>query len=595
MTTICIDTETFYSDDCTVRTLGNYNYVRHPEWYCYLVSIAGDNGLRYVGPPENAPWGEIFNPKHRLIAHNSGFDKAVIYRLHEQGIIPKPEFAVWDDTADLASFLGIPRGLKSAAKILLGAEMNKDVRDRMKGKHFAELPEDQKQEVVDYAMGDADRTLEIWVKYHDRWSEGERWLARHTRGMSEVGLPIDYAKLKAGIEKLESQIADAEKAIPWFEATGKALSRDHLETECAKYNLEVPKSLAKDDPECIAWEDEHGDTYPFIGAIRNYRRCNMLYKKLCTIDSQLLASGYAPVLLKYFGGHTGRWSGDGGVNYQNLPRGELFGVNLRSLLRAPEGKTFITVDLSQIEARITLWFAGDVKTLDLIRGGMDLYEAHARATMGYSDPRPLKEYDKVMGTAIRQMAKVRVLGLGFGCGAVKFITVAKIMSGGEVNLTLEESKKVVEAYRSFNRGVVTTWRKLEGHVAKHAHTGMDAEFELPSGRKMVFKDVKNLGGKLSVLSCQGGSLYRKYTWGGTLLENLVQATARDILGYYIKILADEGVDIRLHVHDEIVALCDEADANRILNRMLEVMSVPPPWISDLPIAAEGDISNYYKK
>lgn len=593
MTTICIDTETFYSDECTVRTLGNYNYVRHPEWYCYLVSIAGDNGLRFVGPPEEAPWSEVFKEEHRLIAHNSGFDKAVIMRLYEQGIIPKPVYAVWDDTADLVSFLGLPRGLKAAAKILLQVEMNKDVRDNMKGKHFRELDDEKKKEVIDYALGDADRTLELWSKYSDRWPEFERWIARNTRGMSEAGLPINLEKLKAGIENTRTQIDNAIQQIPWYGVRGKALSRDDLEVECAKYGIQVPKSLAKDDPECIAWEDKYGDEYPFIGAVRTYRRCNMVHQKLLNIESQLMSSGCAPALLKYFGGHTGRWSGDGGVNYQNLSKEELFGVNMRHLIQAPKGKTLVIVDLSQIEARITLWFAGDKETLDLIRSGMDIYEAHARATMGYTDPMPLKEYDKLHKTSIRQMAKVRVLGLGFGCGALKFITVAKIM--GNVDLTFKESESTVKAYRASNRKVIGTWRKLEGHVAKHAHTGVDAEFELPSGRVMAYKDVKNTDGKLSVLSCQGGSLFRKKTWGGTLLENLVQATARDILAEYIRTLTEDGVDIRLHVHDELVALCEEDKAQETLDHMLKVMSVPPPWIADLPIAAEGTISTYYKK
>ena len=78
-------------------------------------------------------------------------------------------------------------------------------------------------------------------------------------------------------------------------------------------------------------------------------------------------------------------------------------------------------------------------------------------------------------------------------------------------------------------------------------------------------------------------------------SNCVQATARDVLGHYIRILAEEGMDIRLHVHDEIVIMCDEAEAPDVLKRALEVMSVPPPWIADLPIEADGSFHNRYTK
>lgn len=896
MTTICIDTETFYSDECTVKTLGNYNYVRHPDWDCYLVSVAGDNGLRYVGPPEKAPWDLIFNKEHRLLSHNTGFDEAVIERLAEVGIIPKPEYAVWDDTADLVCYLGVPRSLKASAKILLGAEMSKDVRDNMKGKRFSELDDAKQAEVTEYALNDALRTLEIWTKFSDKWPENERWLSRHTRIMGNQGLPIDKGRLNQGIEDLTVQLDAALAAVPWYGATGKVLSRKDMDTECAKFGIEVPKSLAKDDPECIAWEDEYAEKLPFIGAVRTYRRCNMLREKLLAIKTRLKPDGCSLLSLKYFGGHcvtaghevltregwvpiqdwdggeimqwspggelrfakatpnrfvnteptihidapyfkgvftaghtlpylthgsfehrtmragealakksfyipasgelsstgtiteeqmrllvavqadghwthggilqfclrkerkmtrlrsllnrlgipfrehvfpscekqtrfsvsradcptwltrerkvfgpwvldstsdarkafveelpmwdghksrtvreyysrilsnitwasivchltnaptgkvhekkdgsysfniknrttpmvfqrmvsrkecagelvycpttetgfwmyryqgaiaitgnTGRWSGDGGVNYQNLPRGDLFGVNLREMVEAPPGKTFVVVDSSQIEARITLWFAKDHATLDLIRNGMDLYEAHARATMGYSDSMVLKDYDKINKTPHRQMAKVRVLGLGFGCGAEKFVNVARIMSGGAVNLTLAQSEEVVQSYRESNRGVVSLWRKLERHLATHANTGQDAIYELPSGRCMTYKDVRRAGGKLSAVSAQKGGLYRKSIWGGVITENLVQATGRDILAHYIKQLAEEGYDIRLHVHDEIVIMCDEDKAQATLDRALEVMSTSPPWIADLPVAAEGSIVNRYTK
>ncbi len=594
MKTICIDTETYYSDDCTVKTLGPRNYARHPHWDCYMVSIESDDGLSYVGPPETAPWDQVFSEENTLLSHNTAFDQAMLERLHEQGRIPAPRYKVWEDTADLAAYLGAPRNLKGASKALLGVEVSKDVRNNMKGKRPEDLSPEKMQELLAYAKGDAVNSLQLWLKYSHEWPEHERALSRHTREMGRAGLPIDEGLLDKGIDSLTELRAEALGKIPWCkdDPEAKPLSRSSLEEECSAHGVSVPKSLAKDSAECQAWEEEHGEKFPFIAGIRDYRRTNMFLEKLLAIKDRVQPDGTTEFSLKYFGGHTGRWSGEGGVNYQNLPRGEMFGVNMRSLLRAPEGKTFVIADLAQIEARVTLWFAQDWDTLELVRGGMDLYEAHARATMGYNDPMVLKDYDKLNGTNIRQLAKARVLGLGFGCGGAKFVDVARIMGGLE--LSVDEAQRTVEDYRSSNRKIVTLWRKLEGHMKRHAGLKVPCEYELPSGRKMRYHDVR-FTGELSAVICKSGTFMRNRFWGGVITENLVQAASRDILAYMVGQLVARGLDIRLHIHDEIVCLASEEEAPRIRTIMEEVMSTPPPWIADLPVATESEITKRYKK
>lgn len=594
MKTICIDTETYYSDDCTVKTLGPRNYARHPHWDCYMVSIESDDGLSYVGPPETAPWDQVFDETHTLLSHNTAFDQAMLERLHEQGRIPAPRYKVWEDTADLAAYLGAPRNLKGASKALLGVEISKDVRDNMKGKRPEDLTPEKMADLIAYAKADAVNSLQIWLQYSEKWPEHERALSRHTRDMGRAGLPIDEPLLDKGIEGLTKLRAEALAKIPWYQddSESKPLSRSALEEECAKHGVAVPKSLAKDSAECQEWEEKYGEQFPFIAGIRDFRRTNMFLEKLLGIKDRIQPNGTTEFSLKYFGGHTGRWSGEGGVNYQNLPRGEMFGVNMRSLLCAPEGKSFVIADLSQIEARVTLWFAQDWDTLELVRTGMDLYEAHARATMGYNDPMVLKDYDKLNGTGIRQLAKARVLGLGFGCGGAKFVDVARIMGGLE--LSPEEAAKTVEEYRASNRKIVSLWRRLEGHMKRHAGLKTSCEFELPSGRKMRYHDVR-FTGELSAVICKTGTFMRNRFWGGVITENLVQAASRDIIAYMVSELAARGLDIRLHIHDEIVCLADDTDTLRVQAVMEEVMSTPPPWIPNLPVATESEITKRYKK
>lgn len=165
-----------------------------------------------------------------------------------------------------------------------------------------------------------------------------------------------------------------------------------------------------------------------------------------------------------------------------------------------------------------------------------------------------------------------------------------------LRISRADSERIVADYRRSNPKIVGLWGKLERHLKFHCGHDAPAEFELPSGRVMAYQNVRRVGGKLTCLSPQGGRFARKPLWGGVLTENLVQATARDILLYYIHRLETEfGVSIRLHVHDELVALVDADKAQDTLDTMLKVMSEPPPWMKTLPIAGEGTIADLYEK
>ena len=153
-----------------------------------------------------------------------------------------------------------------------------------------------------------------------------------------------------------------------------------------------------------------------------------------------MPSGRMAYELKYFGASTGRWSGGGGLNLQNLNRKTAEGVDLRQAIVAPPGHVLAVADYSQIENRVLLYLAGDVAALDLFRANpdADAYEIHARRTMGYAEAEPLKAWCDRTGSNLRQLAKARALGLGFGCGWRKFIDVARVMAGLE--LGEDESK-----------------------------------------------------------------------------------------------------------------------------------------------------------
>lgn len=277
-------------------------------------------------------------------------------------------------------------------------------------------------------------------------------------------------------------------------------------------------------------------------------------------------------------------------NCQNIPKGEVAGVDIRKLIEAPAGKTLVICDLAQIEARCLPYLAKDRELLDLIESGLDVYEAHARATMGYDDPRPLKEVDP----KLRQVAKARVLGAGYGVGPEKFQLVAKIMAG--LDITLQEAQETVQAYRDSNPKIVAYWKKFDRELRK-ATDPNDRELivELPSKRVLTYRNVRRQAGGIIGLLPRLGKMMNTNLYGAKIVENLCQAFARDVFMDRCIALEDAGYEILLRVHDEVVLLVDESDAETHRAAVEKIMSTPPSWCSDLPLGAEAIISKQYTK
>ena len=219
-----------------------------------------------------------------------------------------------------------------------------------------------------------------------------------------------------------------------------------------------------------------------------------------------------------------------GLNLQNLNRKTAEGVDLRRAIIAPPGHVLALVDYSQIESRVLLYLAGDTAALDLFRANphADAYEIHARATMGYAEPEPLKAYCDRTGSNLRQLAKARVLGLGYGCAWLKFIEVARVMAG--LDLGMEESKRIVADFRRSNPLIVDLWHRL--HYACAARDGGHYALPLPCTqhdpslrRYLIYRDVIF---HLETITCTVAG-QRMHVYGGLLTENWTQATARDVL------------------------------------------------------------------
>lgn len=586
MSTFAIDFETYYASHYSVSTLGPYAYTHHPEFDAYMVAVhevvpAGEAGYRFCGEPGNMDWARLQGSL--LVAHNTGFDKAVFTRLQELGIIPTDLNVEWADTADLAAYLSAPRNLKGAAEQLLAEQPDKTVREEMRGVTWAEAVErGWKARLTEYCASDAALCARLWLEYSGMWPEGERRISALNREMAAEGIFVDAERLQQARCTLGGRIAEAVAAIPWSSEAAIG-SRKAYNAQCAKEGLKAPSSLDKNNPDYKEWASANAEAHPWIAAVGEHRSCNAMLEKLNVLMERLRPDGMAEAnTLLYCGAGTGRFSGSGGFNMQNLHKGEHHGVDMRALFIPRPGHKFVISDLSQIEARVLLYLAGDTAQLEEIAKGTSPYEAHARASMGWTGGK-LKEEDP----GLYALAKARVLGLGFGCGKVRFRDLAKSMVG--IELTPEEAAAQVDSYRFNNPKITALWSTLDTRL----HMAMNQDFTilLPSGRRLIYRNVHPFFREW-MCTVQGRTVT---TYGGKLTENLVQATARDIFCGHLLAIAEAGYTIRFHVHDEVIVEVPEEQAEEAAAKINDIMSTAPVWMPGLPLAAETMIADRYTK
>mgnify|MGYP003108831533 CR=1 FL=1 len=587
MDTYALDYETYYDKSCSIRTLGPLGYFSHPEFDAYMVSVVGDEGTSFVGHPKDFEWSKLKG--QRVLSHNASFDETLYLFGVEKGWWAHVDYAEWHCTADLSAYCGHPRALKKAAEDVLGVQMDKSTRDNMSGKRWDNMTEDFQKEVMEYALKDSVYCLDLWKKLAPKWPEHEKQVSRMNRKIVQRGLPIDVKELKKQKDSITEELFKVENTIPWIN-DAPILSRTAFNDECRKMGLEPPASLAMTDEDANEWIRINGTKYQWVHSVRNYRRINALKRKLESFDFATLSDDRYYGGIMYFGAHTGRFSGSGGnLNLQNLPRGDLFGTNLRSLIAPKPDKRLIVVDLSQIEVRTLCWLSQDEVTLDEIRRSDDIYEAFAvRFGLWDSSKGVLKDED----SALRHKVKTMVLGCGYGASPTRFAS----MSG----MDFQEAKDAVTLYQTQMQLVVKYWNLLYRGLRPAHDNFEDYVINLPSGRVLNYGAVKSkIGdGRISFFSdsvVKGSKKMRMHLWGGLLAENAASALARDIFVDIMLRLEAAGMDIIMHVHDEVVIEAKKEDAEEILAKVIDTMRTPPAWIPDIPLDAEGKILERYEK
>lgn len=659
---VSLDFETFYDKKAghDIKSLGAWKYCDDPRFDPYLIAVS-DGQESWAGQPKEFNWESLRGAV--LVSHNKAFDAMVYESMVRKGMAPRIDFSAWHCTANLSSYLCNRRSLKDAASFLLGVTLSKDTRAYADGKRWADMVTDGKaEEMLAYARSDALHCWQLWAKYGHLWPETERQLSEMTIAQGTRGIQINVPLLETYIV-IATQMLDAtEQILPWVVAGKKPTSAKAIAEECRRVGIPGPPVKSHDGGEeaFVEWEKNYGAAHPWIANVSNYRSLNKFLGSLQTIHERLMPGGIFSFGLKYFGAHTGRWSGDAGLNMQNLKKVPLYrdengllisdagrlleismsktlpgyvtaSLDIRALFIPRPGKKMIISDLAQIEPRVLAWLVRDTKMLASMAAGQSPYQAHAEGTMDWTrgDMKTLIKSGDGEAKELYALAKARVLGLGFGCGWEKFITVAQVMAGLDITKNDPEfipalneagepmlddggkpilvsgyglnSKRIVKEYREQNPKITGLWRQLDD--AFKGSVGSHFEMELPSGRKMRYLDVRREC--RTVKNAETGKLERKWMttamiggrrfplYGGLLTENLVQATARDVFGEHLLTLnKTSGIDVLFSSHDEAILETDETVSEKEVEKL---MSVAPVWMPGLPVAAETKTVNHYEK
>jgi hypothetical protein len=627
---IAIDFESYYDNEYGIKESGVYNYLHDARYDAYLISIYG-NGISWVGHPKDFDWSRM-PEAYDALAHNAGFDRLVFDRCIELGIIPaasRPKH--WFCTANLSVYLGGPRNLKDAAKYLLGKDLSKEMRNYMKGKTWdVAVAEGKDKLLLQYALDDSINCYEIWEKYNDQWPEIERQAAELTFVQTQRGIKIDTELLLKSLPNVKAARDEALAGIPWvgeLDPNGdewKPTAAAALKAWCKDNGIEPPTTTEAKSPEFKEWMEQHPEV-TCVKAMQNYRSSNAWYMKGTTLANQVNPDGTYNFSLLYFGATTGRWSGgfesdkadSMGFNIQNLVKGEHYGLDIRRCLIARPGKKFVIADFSQIEPRCLMWLTDDKKSLELLRKGMAVYEVHARAKMGWD-----KGNLKKTGGKLYDLAKARVIALGYGTGWAKLIVMCimfgiplSIFEDPITNAELASFKrylartnqaekteefeddmdwvravnawKVVQDYRSSETGVTGFWKMLEQDCKRSINGTYTVE--LPSGRKLRYFNVRGIGGLTCCKTMHDKAIK---IWGGFLTENVVQAMARDVMLVSMLRAEAAGYTSLFTVHDEMIF---EVDENCDASELEKLLIQPPEWAADLPLGVSFQEGSYYCK
>lgn len=623
MNLITIDFETYYtSKDLGFRTQTTEEYIRDPRFEVIGCSVQVNGGQPrwFSGDRETMrKWlGQFDWRNDMLLAHNTLFDGAILS--WHFGYVPK----VYLDTLSMARALhGVDAGgslAKLAERYKIGVKGDEVI--NAIDKRRVDFSSEELARYGEYCCNDVTLTYRLFEIMSKNFPMNELRLIDMTlRMFTQPMLYIDQHTLQ---ERLDAITAEKSQMLSSLrEALGcetdeevrKNLSSNKKFAEVLqrfkiavpmkmseKQKKEVP-ALAKKDEGFIALCESEDTFIQNLCSVRLGTKSTMeegRIKRFMEIGKR--NNGMIPIPLKFYGAHTGRWAGMDKVNFQNLPSRDPKKKALKKAVVPPPGYKVINADSSQIEARMTAWLAGQNDVVAQFADGQDVYSLFATEVYG----RRITKADPEE----RFVGKTCILGLGFGTGAAKLQHTLATSQPISVQIDLDEAKRIVGVYREKNDKIIDLWEEgdmmledmLNGSFqngpkwfGQHKCVSYDREgIILPNGMRIRYPGLRKEWDEEKqkssyVYDSRKGPIY---LWGGTVVENVVQALARIVVGTQM-VEINEMYRVALTVHDAAVNVVPEDEVEEAKRVITGIMSRAPSWAVGLPVACETKSGDTY--
>jgi DNA polymerase I-like protein with 3'-5' exonuclease and polymerase domains len=603
MDILVCDFETFYDKSYSLSSITTEEYIRHELFETIGVAVKrNDEETQWFSgtKAQTKRWLEQWDWGNSIaVAHNAMFDMAILNWHFD--IRPK---RIADTLAMSRALHGTEVGgsLKAMAEYYEIGEKGTEVLNAL-GKGRIDFTDEELERYGQYCVNDVELTYELFKRMAASFPPSELKLVDlTTRMFTEPVLRLDVAGLEthlADVQRRKTRLLD--KALV---DKDQIMSNPKLAQLLNMLNVAVPMKVspttgketyafAKND-EAFKALLEHEN--PIVQAIVSARLGvkSTLEETRTERFIEIGKRGTLPVPLRYYGAHTGRWSGEDKINLQNLPRGSA----LKKAVLAPEGHVFIDCDSSQIEARTLAWLAGQDDLVAAFDAGEDVYKIMATSIYGV-------DLDKVTKDQ-RFVGKTTILGAGYGMGPPKFHAQLK---GFNVDPGLEECERVIFVYRATYPMIPALWKQaqaaLEAMIRNQtAPLGLDGVLvvegrngiRLPNGMRLKYPNLRwvEKDGKREMVYDQkkGRAVMTTRIYGGKLVENICQAVARIVIGEQMLKVAQK-LRVVMTVHDAVgvIAPVEQADAAQAY--VEQCMRTAPKWAAGLPLNCESKIGASY--
>ena len=645
MKNISIDIETYSSIDLTKS--GVYRYVEAPDFQVMLFGYSVDGGPVSVvdlAMGETIPLEILSALEDENVlkyAFNANFERICLSRMlgYETGIYLDP--SSWRCTMIWSAYMGLPLSLQGCGTVLkLDKQKLTEGKDLIK--YFCVPCQPTKS--------NGGRTRNLPTDAPDKWERFKAYNARDVETEMEIQKSLIHFPVPDSVWEeyhIDQRINDTGVALD-MPLVRQAIAMDGVSGN--ELSAAIRSLTALENPNSVSqmkdWLSDQGLQTDTLGkkavtellktAPENLREVLALrqqlakssVKKYQAMQNAVCSDGRARGMFQFYGANrTGRWAGRL-IQMQNLPQNHLPDLEqarelvkvgdyeavkmlyedvpdtlsqlIRTAFVARPGAKFIVADFSAIEARVIAWLAGEEWRQEVFAEGKDIYCASASQMFGV----PVEKHG--INGHLRQKGKIAELALGYG-GSVGAL---KAMGAIEMGLSEDELQPLVQAWRDANPNIVRFWWAVDSaamnavaNKTSDSTYGIDFTYKsgmlfitLPSGRKLTYVKPKigenKFGSPCVTYEGVGGTKKweRLESYGPKFVENIVQATARDILCYSMKTLRN--TSMVMHIHDEIVI---EADRRMSLDAVCEQMGRTPPWAQGLLLRADGYETDFYRK